>query len=61
MCGDIEINPGLKTKLNDNLSVGHWTVNSIPSHNPFVAMHKFDIICISQTFLNNTYEDNDLN
>ena len=24
-------------------------------------MHKFDIICISETFLNNTYEDNDLN
>ena len=24
-------------------------------------MHKFDIICISGTFLNNTYEDNGLN
>ena len=24
-------------------------------------MHKFDIICISETFLNNTYKDNDLN
>ena len=23
-------------------------------------MHKFDIICISETFLNKTYEDNDL-
>ena len=27
----------------------------------FVARHKFDIICISETFLNNTYEDNDFN
>ena len=24
-------------------------------------MHKFDIICITETFLNKTYEDNDLN
>ena len=24
-------------------------------------MHKLDIICILETFLNNTYEDNDLN
>ena len=60
---------GPKTKSNDNLSVCHWNVNSIPSHSfqkiavlkSFVAIHKFDIICISETFLNNTYEDNDLN
>ena len=60
--GDIKENPGPKTKPNDNLSVCHWNVNSIPSHNfqkitvleSFVAMHKFDIICIFVTFLNNT-------
>ena len=61
--------PGPKTKPNDNLPVCQWIINNIPSHNfqkiaflqNFVAMHKFDIICISETFLNNTYEDNDLN
>ena len=69
MCGDIEENPGPKTKPSDNLSVCHWNVNSILSHDfqrialldSFVVMHKFDIICISETFLNNTYEDSDLN
>ena len=69
MHGDIEENPGPKTKPNDNLSVCHRNVNSVPSHNfqeiaileSFVAMHKFNITCISETFLNNTYEDNDLN
>ena len=69
LCGDIEENPGPKTKPDGNLSVYQWNVNSIPSHNfqkiavleSFVAMHQFDIICISETFLNNTYEDNDLN
>ena len=68
LCGNIEENPGPKTKPNDNLFVCHWDVNSIPSHNfqkiavlqSFAAMHKFDIICLSVTFLNNTYEDNDL-
>ena len=62
-------NPGPKPKPNDNLSVSHWNENSIPSDNfqkivvleSFVATHKFDIICLSETFLNNTYEDNDLN
>ena len=68
LCGDIEENPRPKTKPNDNLSVCHWKVNSIPSHNfqkiavleSFDAMHKFDIIFISETFQNNTYEDNGL-
>ena len=66
LCGDIEEKPEPKTKSNDNLSVCYWNVNSIPSHNfqkivvleSFVLIHKFDIICISETFLNNTYEDN---
>ena len=66
---DIEKNPEPTTKPNDNLSVCHWNVNSILSHNcqniellkNFAAMHKFDIICISETFLNNTYRNNDLN
>ena len=51
LCGDIEENPGPKTKPDGNLSVCHWNVNSIPSHNfqkiavleSFVAMHKFNI------------------
>ena len=69
LCGVIEENPGPKTKPNNNLSVCHQNINNIPSNNfqkiavlkSFVAMHKFDIICILETFLNNTYEDNDLN
>ena len=66
----MEKNLGPITKPNDKLSACHWNINSIPPfHNfqkiaileSFVAMHKFDTICISETFLNNTYEDNDLN
>ena len=69
LCGDIEENPDPKTTPNDNLSVCHWILNSILSHDfqkipfleSFVATHKFDMIQISETFLNNTYDNNDLN
>ena len=65
LCGDIEEKPGPKTKPSDNFSVCYWNVNSIASHNlqniavfeSFVAMHKFYIICISETFLNNTFKN----
>ena len=67
--GNTEENLQPKTEWNDNLSVCHWNVNSFPFHNfqkitvidSFVPMHKFDIICISETFLNNTDKNNDLN
>ena len=66
---------GISSKTRDlkpskmTIFVCHWNINSIPSHNfqkiavleSFVAMHKFDIICISETFLSNTYENNNLN
>ena len=61
-------NPGPKTMPNENLSVCHWNVNIIPFYNfqkiavleSFVAIHKFGVIYISEIFLNNTYEDKDL-
>ena len=66
--GDIESNPGPNNKY--NLSICHWNLNSIPAHNyckltalmAFNAIHKFDIICLSETFLNSSYqnEDNEL-
>lgn len=47
--------------------VCHCNLNSIFCHNlqklaipeSVVAMHKFDVICLSQTFPNNTYKDKD--
>ena len=48
LCENIEENPGP-------------TFQKIAVLERFVAMHKFDIICILETFLNNTYKDNNLN
>ena len=58
LCGDVVINPdpGHWTSL----PFGHWNLNSISAHG-FVkilllkaqsAIHKFDIVSLSKTFLN---------
>ena len=60
-CGDILPNPGPKSK--DFLSVCHFNIQSIPSHNfaklssleAFNSVHNFDIICISESFLDSTF------
>ena len=64
-CGDIEQNPGPRQEY--NLSIMHWNVNSIPSHNfiklsmleAFTSIHKFDLICVSESFLDSSYSSND--
>lgn len=65
ICGDIEKNPG----PNDwhNLSVCHWNLNSIAAHNfsklsalqAYNSTHNFDIICLSETFLDSSYSSQD--
>ena len=68
LCGDIEENPRPKPKSTKIFSVCHWDVKSIPFHNffkkaifeSFAAMHKFAVICMYETFLNNTSKDKDL-
>ena len=57
LSGDIELNPGPKRYF--NLKVCHWNLNSLPSHNfaklssfqAYNALHKYDIICLSETYL----------
>ena len=64
-CGDIEVNPGPENS--QNLSFCHWNVNGITANNfkklslieAYNAVHSFDIICISETFLNSDYSLDD--
>ena len=59
LSGDVEVNPGLKKKDKDCLSICHWNFNSISASgysklfllNSFNSLHKFDIICLSETYL----------
>ena len=64
-CGDVESNPGPKDK--HCLSVCHYNINSLVAHNfaklssleAFNAVHKFDIICISESFLDSSFSSDD--
>ena len=60
LSGDVEENPGSECKSCQSFSICHWNVNSVSAHNfskvsllrAYMSIHKFDIICISETFLN---------
>ena len=59
---DIELNPGPKY-----FSICHWNVNSLTAHNylkvsqlqAFNLVHKFDILCISETHLDSSVSKDD--
>ena len=60
LSGNIEINPGPKCSPKASLSICYWNLNSISAHNyvrlsllrAYPAFHKFNIICLSETYLN---------
>ena len=59
LCGDVKINPGPKTISQEGFSVCHWNPNSTIAHSftkililkAYVVIHKFEIICLSETYL----------
>ena len=60
--GDDEVNPGPKNSVSECLSICHWNLNSISAHDysklfllkAYILVHKFDIICLSETYLDST-------
>ena len=63
LSGDIETNP------QQSFSICHWNLNSISAHNytkislltAYVLVHNFDIICLSETYLNSETSTDDQN
>ena len=61
--GDIESNPGPKRGTSNYFSCCHWNVNSIMAHNilsllsAYNTLHKFDVTCISETYLDKADHD----
>ena len=59
---DVELNPGPKHVSASNISICHWNLNSISVHKytklfllkAYIAVHKFDIICLSETYFNSS-------
>ena len=66
LSGDIETNPG-PSNVTNSLKVCHWNLNGVASHNfikislieAYNSSHNFDIICLSETFLNSDYPAED--
>ena len=64
--GDIESNPG-PSKKHRPLTCCHWNVNSLTSHKmikkslieAYNSNHKYDFICISETYLDSSLSDDD--
>ena len=61
--GNIEETPGRQTKSCDSLSISHVNLSNTPAHNfinlsfffcAYILVNKFDIICLSETYLNSS-------
>ena len=59
LSGDVELNPGPKNSVSKCFSICQWNLNSISTHDysktfllkVYIPVHKFDIICLSETYL----------
>ena len=68
LSGDVELNLGPKRNAVQTLSICHWNLNSICAHNfakltllrAYVSVRKFDIICLSETYLDYSIDDENL-
>ena len=69
LSGDIEENPGPQSRPCSSLSICHWNLNRIPAHNfiklsllrDYISINKFDIICLSETYLDSSISSSDGN
>ena len=69
LSGDIELNPGLQRHINQCFSVCHWNLNCVASHNfskiqfliDYDCIHKFDIICLPESYLKSEILPSDSN
>ena len=60
---DAETNPGPRHNWNNHFTICHWNLNSISVHNfakeqllkANLAVYKFDIVCLSLTYLNASF------
>ena len=65
--GDIETNPGQDPGYLNNFSFCHWNLSSIPALNfikmsllqAYNSIQRLDFICLSETYLDNSYHSDD--
>ena len=68
-CGTINKDPGPKLDSSENFTICHWNLNSIIAHNfskinilkAYLTIHKSDIVCLSEAYLDSSFLVNDEN
>ena len=68
---DVETNPRAKPNPCHNFSICHWNLNSLTAYNylktsllrAYVAIKKFEVLCLSETYLHsyNLFDDENFN
>ena len=69
LSGDIDTNPGPTRNLSNDFTICHWNLSSISAHifakvqllKAYLAVHKFDIVCLSERYLNFSFPFDDDN
>ena len=62
LSGDIEENPGIKRSSDQSFPICHWNLNSITARHylkisllrAYISLHNFDVVCISEKYLDST-------
>ena len=65
----MEINPAPRLNSGESFSVCHWNLNIVSVYNctklsslkAFIGVHKFGIICLTETYLNSSIAPDDDN
>ena len=69
LSGDVELNPGPKPNTDETFSICHWNLKSLLTYNynklfllgAYIAVDKFDVICLSEKYLYSTIASDDEN
>ena len=69
LSGDVEIHAGPRRNTDETFSIWHWNLNSLPAYNynklfflkAYIAVHKFGVICLFETYLDATVASDDGN
>ena len=65
----VEINPGQRRNTDETFSICHLNLNSLLGYNynklfllrAYITVHKFDVICLSETYFDSTVASDDGN
>ena len=67
LSGDVEMNPRRLSNCKEYFSICQWNLSSISAHDysklfilkTYIILQKFDIICLSKTYLDSTTPNDD--